>query len=146
MERSPQIAIVDDDGVFRASLHVLLEQAGYVVVAFDSAEQFLPHCETLDVDCIILDEQMSGMFGLDAYREMRRRGVLTPVVVLTGFATVPLTVSAFEQGVAYLLEKPASPDDLLARVSNCVEKNAEIKAAAGNWRGTPASASTSFCP
>ena len=114
------IAIVDDDADFLRSLQVLLQAADYHVRSFARAEEFLAGTDRRDVSCVILDERMAGLSGLDAHRELRRLGHATPVVMLTGHATVPLAIQAFEQGVTYFLEKPVARAQLLDRVERCV--------------------------
>jgi FixJ family two-component response regulator len=117
------IAVIDDDLEFSRSLRVMLEHSGYEVQTFHSAEEFLAYRDSYKPACVLLDERMTGMSGLDAHRELQRRGCASPVVMLTGHATVPLAIRAFEQGMSYFLEKPVSRNDLLERVERCVARS-----------------------
>lgn len=117
MQSPPMIAVVDDDGMVRASLTRLLRSMGLQAQAYDSAEAFLAAPMT-GVDCVISDMQMPGMNGLGLQREIGRARPELPVIFMTAFPDAATRTRAMEAGAGCYLEKPCSADDL----SRCLER------------------------
>ncbi len=111
MSSEPVVQIIDDDEAMRDSVQFLLDTAGIKSVAHESAVAFL---DTLSGEpaCIVTDIRMPGLSGLDLIKELRARGIGTPVIVVTGHGDVPLAVEAMKLGAADFLEKPF-PDEML---------------------------------
>jgi two-component system response regulator FixJ len=110
------VFIVDDDAAVRQGLGALLEISDYTVEAFDSAEQFLARATPQPPGCLLVDVRMPGMTGLELQRELKRRGIELPVVIITGHGDVPMAVAALKAGAADFIEKPFDSDALLAAV------------------------------
>jgi two-component system response regulator FixJ len=110
------VFIVDDDPAIRKSLHLLIEMIGLPVRTFPSAASFLDICKPGDPGCLILDIRMPGMNGLDLQRELIRRGIGLPIIVLTGYGDVPSAIRALKSGAVEFLEKPVEDDVLLEHV------------------------------
>ena len=108
-----KIAVVDDDADVRASLRALLESVDYLVVECASARAFLERSDNADIDCLIADVRMPDMDGLQLLDEIGRRGIKSPVIVITGFADVPLAVRAMKAGALDFIEKPFDSEVLL---------------------------------
>lgn len=118
------VVVVDDDVDFRRSMAAMLQQAGYAARSYESAAQFFADCDQLSgVGCVLLDERIRGESGLEAYRQLRGRGVQWPVILITGHATVSLAVDALDSGVSYLMEKPVDGPMLLSRLEQCLEES-----------------------
>jgi len=94
MNRHPTVYVVDDDSAVRDALSMLLEQHGFQVAVFDSAEAFLEIAQTDSRGCAIVDLHMGGMDGLELQAEMARRGLALAVIVLTGHGDIPASVKA----------------------------------------------------
>src|SRR5215468_4189029 len=94
------VSVVDDDESVRESLPDLLNEFGYAVRAFSSAEAFLSSDCVDKTQCLILDVMMPGMTGLDLQQELRRRGQAIPIVFITGQKDDGVRKRAFEQGAA----------------------------------------------
>lgn len=129
------VYLVDDDDSVRHSLARLLKAEDYQVVDFSSARAFLSHAFTDAPGCIILDMNMPDADGFDVTEALARQGRSLPIIFLTGFGTIPLSVKAMRAGAYEFLTKPAAPDDLLQAVENALrlaEKNLTA------WRETQA--------
>jgi FixJ family two-component response regulator len=99
------ICVVDDDESVRESLPGLLEQLGYDVLAFASAEAFLASDAMERARCLILDIAMPGMSGPELQLELRHRGKDIPVIFITAQPDEALRARVLAQGaVAYLIK------------------------------------------
>ena len=111
-----QVAIVDDDEAVRDSLRFLLEVAGHSVAPFASAAEFL-HTRPRPFACLIVDQHMPQMTGLDLVARLRDQREALPVLLITGSPSAAILAQAEALGVA-VLEKPAADDALLDFVSS----------------------------
>ena len=116
----PVVAVVDDDPGVRDSLRFLLETAGHAVAAYASGAQFLLEADPSRLACLVLDQQMPGMTGLDLLARLRTQGLATPVLLIVSTPGPVIARRAAELGVAGVIEKPLSQDDLLAQVEAAV--------------------------
>ena len=112
------IRIVDDDPSVCASLTFILQIAGFDVVSYNSADQFL------------LDVKMPGKSGLELFCEIRRRGMLLPVIFLSGHGDIEMAVQALHDGAFDFLVKPAEPERLIEKVQKAVEHGKELRSQA----------------
>jgi FixJ family two-component response regulator len=111
----PIVAIIDDDEALCLSLVDLMRSTGYRAESFPSAEAFLLS-ERTDSDCIIADIHMPGIDGLNLIRELREKGVRTPVILITALPDKYLDGKANSLGAFCLLRKPFQPNSLLDHV------------------------------
>jgi two-component system response regulator FixJ len=114
--RRPVVAVVDDDEGVRDSLCFLLETAGFDVVSFASAEQFLA-APAGDHACLLVDQNMPQLTGLELLRRLRERGSSLAVALMTGSPSAELALRARELGAVTVMEKPLHDDVLLHFVS-----------------------------
>ena len=105
-EHNDVVAVIEDDSTARESLIALVESMGYRCHAMASAEAFLEQGLPLEPSCLVLDLQLPGMSGIDLLERLRALGERAPIIVITGFATIPLAVQMMRCGVFHLLEKP----------------------------------------
>lgn len=110
------VAVIDDDPGVLVSLEAVLEVAGYQVVAYASAGAFLAD-HAAKPACLILDQHMPQMTGLDLAARLRADGVHLPVLLISGKPPSNLAARAAELGIAKVLVKPLSADDLLCFVA-----------------------------
>jgi two-component system, LuxR family, response regulator FixJ len=106
------LEIIDDDDAVRDSTRALLESLGYEVRDHASAEMFLKAAGS-KADCLLVDQHMPGMTGLDLLEHLRANGDRTPAVMMTGRSDPSLEPRAARIGVK-LLHKPV-PEDQLVR-------------------------------
>ena len=105
------VDIIDDDDAVRDSTRALLESYGYVVRDYSSAEEFLQEKKPKP-DCLLVDQHMPGMTGLDLLEHLRAKGDNTPALMMTGRTDPTLEPRAARIGVK-LLHKPVSEDQLV---------------------------------
>jgi two-component system response regulator FixJ len=123
MPAEPTIYVVDDDEGVRLGLSALLEVQGYAVKTLESGEALLACLPAAPAGCAILDVRMPGMSGLDVQRELQRRNLALPVVVITGHGDIPLAVAALKAGAVDFLEKPFDAPALLAAVEEGLRRS-----------------------
>lgn len=111
------IYVVDDDDAIRRSLSFMLKTSGYAVQLFAGGVEFLRDAADLASGCVLLDVRMPEIDGLEVQRELRARGIMLPVVIMTGHGDVDTAVSAMKTGASDFIEKPFEKAALLG----CVE-------------------------
>jgi len=122
----PAVFIIDDDVSVRESLELLIASAGWQPVLFDSARQFLTSASSRTPSCLVLDINMPGLSGLDLQGLLRSDGSRVPIIFVTGFGDVPMTVRAMKAGAVEFLTKPIDTAALLHAIRNAVERNAAL--------------------
>ena len=111
---------VDDEEPMRNALRRLLSSSGFAVELFASGNDFLQRGELNRPACILLDLNMPGMNGLELQEELHSRGVMIPVVFLTGAGSVAHAVDAMRAGAVDFVEKPFSNEELLDRINKAL--------------------------
>lgn len=121
---SVNIAVVDDDPSVRRALDRLLRSAGFRVVSFESAEQFLAMCHLDQVACLVLDLQLAGMSGTDLQVQLAAAGRAVPTVIITAHDDPGARATAERYGVLAFLRKPFDDQDLIDAVNRAVANRA----------------------
>lgn len=111
------IYVVDDDDAIRRSLSFMLRTSGYVVRLFDGGHAFLKEASDLPLGCVLLDVRMPDIDGMTVQQELRARGVMLPVVIMTGHGDIDMAVAAMKAGASDFIEKPFEKAALIA----CIE-------------------------
>ena len=120
------ILIVEDEKRLADALsHILLEQK-YMVDVVHDGEVGLEYSESGIYDCIILDVMLPSMNGFDICRELRRKKITTPVLILTAKDTISDKVKGLDAGADDYMTKPFSPDELLARLRVLTRRRGEV--------------------
>jgi RNA polymerase sigma factor (sigma-70 family) len=119
------VYVVDDDSSVRKATSRMLRAAGFPVVTFDSAEEFLDYPVSDKPGCLILDLEMPGLSGIELQDELVTRESLLPIVFMTGHGDIPTTVAAMKRGAVDFLPKPVDDEVLLATVRQAVERHAQ---------------------
>ena len=114
IERSPIVAIVEDDPAVCGSLKFSLELEGFVVRAYGNAAEFLNADETA-CDCLVVDQRMPGMSGMELIAALRTREVRTPAILLISQPNPSLAAHAAKAAVP-IVEKPLFGNALLERI------------------------------
>lgn len=122
------VFIVDDDEAIRDALSWLLQSRGVEAQGFESAETFLNQWNPDMGGCLLLDIRMSGMSGLDLFDRLREVQARLPVIFLTGHGDVPMAVGALKKGARDFVEKPFNDNDLVDRVIEALEWDAQRRA------------------
>lgn len=121
MPNRPHVYVVDDDEALRDSIKTMLEASGYTCTTFDSGRAFLD-CENLSSGCALVDVRMPGIDGLALLAELTTRKIAVPVIIMTGFADVPLAVQAMKAGAVDFIEKPTPPALLVEAVQRALDR------------------------
>lgn len=117
------VCIVDDDPSVLKAMARLIGTAGYRVKTYERASAFLDSRLPRGPKCLVLDLRMPGLGGLDLQRELAARGLILPVIFLTGHGDVPSSVEAMKAGALDFLTKPVRGAALLEAVRSALEKD-----------------------
>lgn len=130
MPEEQTVFVVDDDAALRESMALLLEQAGFRVRTFPTAKEFLDTCGAGEPGCLVLDLRLPGMSGLELQRTLTRSGYTLPIIFLSAFGDVPVTVRAIQGGAVDFLEKPVPTGVLIGRIRQSLEEDRRGRARA----------------
>ena len=119
----PVVVVIDDDLSVREAIQGLLETADLRVELFASPQDYLKSKRNDVPGCIILDVRLPGSSGLDFQRELVGTGIHTPIIFLTGYADIPMTVQAMKAGAVEFLTKPYRDQALIEAVLAAIEKD-----------------------
>ena len=115
------VHVVDDDASFRVAVERRLRRAGYEVATYPSAQDFLDRSPSETVpSCILLDVRLLGMSGSELQTRLRELGSTLPIIFLTGFNDIALTVKAVKSGAHDFLTKPAASVELLQSIERAM--------------------------
>ena len=124
-ESKPMVFVIDDDASMRQAMSSLFASVGLRVTAFASASEFLqaklPDCPT----CLVLDVRLPGLSGLDFQAELAKANIDIPIVFMTGYGDIPMTVRAMKAGAVEFLSKPFRDQDMLDAVRIGIERDRE---------------------
>jgi FixJ family two-component response regulator len=119
----PLVFVVDDDLRVRDALSSLLRSVGHRVEVFSSASDLLESKLPDVVSCIVLDIRMPGLSGLDLQSRLANAGVHTPLIFMTGYGDVPMSVRAMKAGATDFLTKPFRDQELLDAVALALDRD-----------------------
>jgi len=120
---TPIVFVVDDDISVRESLELLIRSEGWQPETFASAQEFLAHTRMLVPSCLVLDVSLPGLNGLDLQKRVAVERPDMPIIFITGYGDVPMTVQAMKAGAVEFLTKPFSDDALLSAIRNAIERS-----------------------
>ncbi len=113
MTEQPTIIIVDDDPEIREALGSLIRSVGLQTRALASAPEFLNEGRPDGPTCLVLDIRLPGQSGLDFQRELSAANIHVPIIFITGYGDIPMSVQAMKGGAIEFLTKPFRDQDLL---------------------------------
>ena len=119
----PIVYIVDDDQSMREALADLFHSMKIEANAFETAQAFLDGADLDRPGCILLDVRLPGLSGLDFQGHLDRMGSRLPIVFMTGFGDIPMSVRAMKAGAVDFLTKPFREQDILDAVTAALEKD-----------------------
>ena len=128
MSENPLIAVVDDDASMRGALRNLLRSVGLQVTTFASAHEFLHHRGADVPGCLVLDVRLPGLSGLDLQHELATAQLDLPIIFITGYGDIPMTVQAMKAGAVEFLTKPFRDQDLLDAIQQALERDRVARA------------------
>ena len=120
---APIVFVVDDDVSVRESLELLIRCAGWQPETFASAQEFLSRPRVLAPSCLVLDVSLPDLNGLDLQKRIAVDRSDMPIIFITGYGDVPMTVQAMKAGAVEFLTKPFGDDVLLNAIRHALERS-----------------------
>jgi FixJ family two-component response regulator len=117
------VFVVDDDPSIREAIESLIRLAGLRVETFGTAQEFLRSKRPDAPGCVVLDVELPGLSGLDLQRELAAHGIKLPIIFITGYGNIPMSVRAMKAGALEFLTKPFRDEDLLDAVQQALERD-----------------------
>jgi FixJ family two-component response regulator len=122
-QATPTVFVVDDDVSVRESLEALILSVGWHPELCDSAQQFLSRPPARGPSCLILDVNLPDLNGLDLQTRVVADRSDMPIIFITGYGDVPMTVKAMKGGAIEFLTKPFDEETLLAAIEQALERS-----------------------
>jgi two-component system response regulator FixJ len=122
MPAKPRVHIVDDEPEVRDALALLLSTAQIETKSHPSAEAYLEAVALAEPTCVILDNRLPGLSGLDLLRRIAEAGGGAAVIMMTGHGDVPTAVAAMKLGAFHFVEKPFDAEALLGAVEEALSR------------------------
>jgi FixJ family two-component response regulator len=119
----PIVFVVDDDVSVRESLEALIRYEGWQPETFASAQEFLTRPRVLVPSCLVLDVSLPGLNGLDLQKRVAVERTDMPIIFITGYADVPMSVQAMKAGAVEFLTKPFTNEVLLSAIRQAIERS-----------------------
>jgi len=120
---APTVFVIDDDAAVRAAIQGLLKSVGLRSEAFGTAPEFLRSKRPDAPSCLVLDIRLPGVNGLDFQHELADAGVRIPIIFITGYGDIPMTVKAMKSGAVEFLTKPFRDQDLLDAINQALDRD-----------------------
>jgi DNA-binding NtrC family response regulator len=122
-----KVLLVDDEVVFTNNMSKLLQNRGYRVTAVNSGEAAISAMQKEGFDVVVLDLRMPGMDGLTTLKEMKKQGLFTQTLILTGHGSIDSAIEATKLGAYDYLPKPCEISELVAKIEGAWEKKGAVK-------------------
>jgi FixJ family two-component response regulator len=123
LHATPTVFVVDDDISVRESLELLIRCAGWQSETFASAEEFLARPRVPVPSCLVLDVSLPNLNGLDLQKRVAVERPDMPIIFITGYGDVPMTVQAMKAGAVEFLTKPFSGEVLLGAIKHAIARS-----------------------
>src|SRR6202790_5697894 len=120
---TPIVFVVDDDVSVRESLESLIRFAGWHPETFSSAQEFIARPRVLSPSCLVLDVALPDLNGLDLQNRIAVDRIDMPIIFITGYGDVPMTVRAMKAGAVEFLTKPFGDDALLSAIRHAIQRS-----------------------
>jgi FixJ family two-component response regulator len=125
----PVIFVVDDDESLREALKSLFRSVGLKVEMFGSAAELLQTNFPDVTSCLVLDIRLPGLSGLDFQAELAKANIHIPIIFMTGYGDIPMSVRAMKAGAVDFLPKPFRDQDMLDSVATALERDRQRRQA-----------------
>ena len=125
--KGSKILLIDDEAVFTNNMSKLLIYRGYRVETADSGDRAIRILEEQGFDVIVLDLKMPGMDGITTLKEIKKLGLFTETLILTGHGSIDTALEAVKLGAYDYLTKPCDIDKLVAKIEGAWEKKDEVE-------------------
>jgi len=123
------VHVVDDDASLRGALESLFDSVGLDTRTYGAARDFLNASLADGLGCIVIDIRLPDMSGLEFQVQLTQLGVRLPVIMMTGYGDIPMTVRAMKRGAVDFLPKPFRDQDMLDAVMVAIERDRQRRTA-----------------
>jgi FixJ family two-component response regulator len=117
------VFVIDDDVSVRESLELLIRHAGWQPEVFASAQEFIARARPTGPSCLILDVSLPDLNGLDLQKRIAVDQTYLPIIFITGYGDVPMTVQAMKAGAFEFLTKPFANEVVLNAIEQAIERS-----------------------
>jgi FixJ family two-component response regulator len=125
------VHVVDDDASIRGALEGLFDSVGLTTRSYAAARDFMSTSLADEPGCIVIDIRLPDMNGLEFQAQLTHMGVGLPVVMMTGYGDIPMSVRAMKRGAVDFLSKPFRDQDMLDAVMAAIERDRQRRTADG---------------
>src|SRR5882762_9730570 len=119
----PTVFVIDDDELVRAAIQGMLKSVGLRSQTFATPQEFLRGKQADGPSCLVLDVRLPGVNGLDFQRDLADAGIRIPIIFITGYGDIPMTVKAMKSGAVEFLTKPFRVQDLLDAIHQALDRD-----------------------
>jgi FixJ family two-component response regulator len=119
----PLVLVTDDEPAIRDGLGDLLESVGLRVELFASASDMLGSALLASANCLVLDIRLPEISGLEVQQQLAQANVPVPVIFMTGYADIPMSVGAMKAGAVDFLTKPFRDQDMIDAVMSAIARD-----------------------
>ena len=126
------VHVVDDDASLRGALESLFDSVGLDTRTYGAARDFLDASLADEPGCIVIDIRLPDMSGLEFQVQLTQLGVRLPVIMMTGYGDIPMSVRAMKRGAVDFLPKPFRDQDMLDAVMVAIERDRQRRTADDN--------------
>lgn len=117
------VLVVDDDASMRDAIGSLVRSVGLRLETFATARDFMRRKKTEGPACMVLDVRLPGLSGLELQRELAAANQTTPIIFITGYGDIPMSVTAMKAGAVEFLPKPFRAQDLLDAIQQAIAQD-----------------------
>jgi FixJ family two-component response regulator len=123
LDATPVVFVVDDDISVRRSLAALIDSAGWHPETFPSARAFLQHPRSMGPSCLVLDVSLPDLDGLELQQHVASDRMDMPIIFISGYGDVAMTVKAMKAGALEFLTKPLAGDVLVGAIGEALDRS-----------------------
>ena len=117
------VFVIDDDDLVRTAIQGLLKSVGIEAETFETPQQFLHRKRPGGPSCLVLDVKLQGVSGLDFQQELAAANIRIPIIFITGYGDIPMSVKAMKSGAVEFLTKPFRDEDLLDAIHQALDRD-----------------------
>jgi len=127
IDDQPTVFVIDDDVSVRDAIQGMAKSVGLRAETFASTQDFLRTWPRDGPSCLVLDVRLSGVSGLDFQHELSRGNIRIPIIFLTGYGDIPMTVQAMKAGAVEFLTKPFRDQALLDAIQLALDRDRTMR-------------------
>ena len=127
IEDQPTVFVIDDDVSVRDAIQSMAKSVGLHAETFASTQDFLRNWRRDGPSCLVLDVRLSGVSGLDFQHELSKENIRIPIIFLTGYGDIPMTVQAMKAGAVEFLTKPFRDQALLDAIQQALDRDRTMR-------------------